>query len=61
MPRLQNQLTNRALRTLRPDPLKAYDLPDGGDLYVRVETTGTVVFRLRYQLSGKRRWMVLGH
>jgi integrase len=61
MPRLQNRLTDRALRHLNPDPLKAYDLADGGDLYVRVETSGTRVFWLRYQLNGKRRRLVLGH
>jgi hypothetical protein len=27
MPRLQNRLTDRALRHLNPDALKAYDLP----------------------------------
>ena len=61
MPRIQNRLTDRNLRALKPDPLRPYDLPDGGDLYVRVETSGTVVFWLRYQLNGKRRRWVIGH
>jgi hypothetical protein len=39
----------------KPDPLRPFDLADGGDLYVRVETSGTVVFWLRYQLNGRRR------
>jgi integrase len=61
MPRIQNRLTDRNLRALKPDPLRAYDLADGGDLYVRVETSGTVVFWLRYQLNGKRRRWAIGH
>jgi hypothetical protein len=61
VPQIQNRLTDRNLRALKPDPLRAYDLPDGGDLYVRVETSGTVVFWLRYQLNGKRRRWAIGH
>ena len=61
MPHTQNRLTDRNLRALKPDPLRAYDLADGGDLYVRVETSGTVVFWLRYQLNGKRRRWAIGH
>ncbi|HKQ23940.1 MAG TPA: integrase arm-type DNA-binding domain-containing protein [Burkholderiales bacterium] len=61
MPHIQNRLTDRNLRALKPDPLQAYDLADGGDLYVRVETSGTVVFWLRYQLNGKRRRWAIGH
>ena len=61
MPRLQNRLTDRNLRALKPDPRRPYDLADGGDLYVRVETSGSVVFWLRYQLNGKRRRWVIGH
>ena len=61
MPHIQNRLTDRNLRALKPDPLRAYDLADGGGLYVRVETSGTVVFWLRYQLNGKRRRWAIGH
>jgi hypothetical protein len=59
MPRPQNRLNDRTLRHLTADPARAYDLADGGDLYVRVEPSGSKVFWLRYQLDG-RRW-VLGH
>ena len=59
--RIQNRLTDRTLRALKPDPLRPYDVADGADLYVRVETSGTVVFWLRYQLNGKRRRWVIGH
>ena len=61
MPRTQNRLSDRALRNLKPGAAKPYDLADGGDLYVRVETSGTIVFWLRYQREGKRRRWVLGH
>jgi len=61
VPHIQNRLSDRNLRSLKPDPLRAYDLADGGDLYVRVETSGTVVFWLRYQLNGKRRRWAIGH
>jgi integrase len=61
MPRTQNRLTDRTLRALKADPLRPFDLVDGGDLYVRVETSGSVVFWLRYQLNGKRRRWVIGH
>ena len=61
MPHIQNLLSDRNLRSLKPDPLRAYDLADGGGLCVRVETSGTVVFWLRYQLNGKRRRWAIGH
>jgi len=59
LPRLQNRLTDRTLRALKPNSVRPYDLADGGDLYVRVEISGTVIFWLRYQLNGKRRrWVI---
>jgi len=61
MPLAQNRLTDRTLRNLKPAAGRAYDLADGGDLYVRVEPSGSKVFWLRYQLGGRRRRWVLGH
>lgn len=59
MPRIQNRVTDHTLRALKPDPSRPYDVADLGDLYVRVETSGSVV--LRYQLNGKRPRRVIGH
>jgi Arm DNA-binding domain len=61
MPGPQNRLTDRTLRTLKIVPQTACDLPDGGDLYVRAEPSGSKVFWLRYQFDGRRRRWVLGH
>ena len=61
VPRTQNRLTDRTLRALKPQPPHAYDRADGGDLYVRVEPSGAVVFWFRYQRNGQRRRWVIGH
>ena len=61
MPRAENRLTHHTLRHLKPDPPKPDQLAHGrGELYARVEPSGAVVFRLRYQRQGKRRRLVLG-
>ena len=60
MPPAQNRLTDRTLRNLKPDVERACDLADGGDLYVRVEPSGSKLFWLRYCLDGNRRRRLLG-
>ncbi len=55
----QNTLTDRAIRSAKPES-KPYRLADGDGLYLRVSPTGVKAWEYRYRHAGKQQTATLG-
>ena len=52
-------LTDTAIKTLKPKD-KLYKIVDRDGMYVVVQPSGSIVFRLDYRLNGRRETLTLG-
>jgi Arm DNA-binding domain len=54
-----NKLTNAALRAAKPTE-KPYKLTDGGGLYLLINPSGALWWRLKYRFEGREKLLSLG-
>jgi integrase len=54
------KLTDLKIRSLKPDPAKRREIPDGNGLYLVIQPSGSKGWALRYRLLGKSQKLTLG-
>ena len=53
-------LSDTTIKNAKPNPDKAYKLPDEKGMYLLVNTNGSKYFRLKYRFGGKEKVLALG-
>ncbi|MDP1665510.1 MAG: integrase arm-type DNA-binding domain-containing protein [Methylobacter sp.] len=53
-------LSDTTIKNTKPNPDKAYKLPDEKGMYLLVNTNGSKYFRLKYRFGGKEKVLALG-
>lgn len=55
-----NNLVDRALAAAQPNPLKPFNLPDGGGLFLQVQPNGKKLWYFKFPFARRQRMMGLG-